>query len=210
MSDGCASNPCWGESLCITLEDTNSYKCLCPKSRTGTYCQYLINNLDDKKDELESDFSEETEIENLTSLLTSLTSLFTLSSDLVTTTPNLKPSTSSKIQLKTTTQINENLTNTKSIFIQNVTNNTSTNKPKTKLISILNTFVPKLDVQSECNYDTCQLGKCLSNGTCECVKPAFGKFCDQIDECLSLSCKHVSNCFNIYKAKQKLRPNRFI
>lgn len=57
---------------------------------------------------------------------------------------------------------------------------------------LYNTYVPNMDYQELCNYNTCQLGKCLPNGTCECVKPAVGKFCDQIDECLVLKCIHVS------------------
>lgn len=57
---------------------------------------------------------------------------------------------------------------------------------------LYNTFVPTSDYQELCNYNTCQLGKCLPNGTCECVKPAVGKFCDQIDECLVLKCVNVS------------------
>ena len=41
------------------------------------------------------------------------------------------------------------------------------------------TFIPISDNFKEpCNYDTCQLGKCLANGTCECVlvKNFFVKF----------------------------------
>jgi hypothetical protein len=55
---------------------------------------------------------------------------------------------------------------------------------KSKIVSVL----PKM----ECNYDTCQLGKCLPDGTCHCKKPAFGLYCDRIDECLILKCVHVS------------------
>ena len=47
-----------------------------------------------------------------------------------------------------------------------------------------------LIVQS-CNYESCQLGKCLKNGTCECVAPAYGKYCDRIDECLIIKCINV-------------------
>lgn len=42
-----------------------------------------------------------------------------------------------------------------------------------------------------CNSENCQFGKCILNGTCDCRKPAFGKYCDQIDECLVLMCKNV-------------------
>ena len=41
------------------------------------------------------------------------------------------------------------------------------------------TFIPISDNFKEpCNYDTCQLGKCLANGTCECVlvRNFFAKF----------------------------------
>ena len=59
--------------------------------------------------------------------------------------------------------------------------------------AILNTFVPISEFYNEpCNFDTCQLGKCLKNGTCECIPPAIGKFCDHIDECLVLKCVNVS------------------
>ncbi len=42
-----------------------------------------------------------------------------------------------------------------------------------------------------CNFNNCKLGKCLSNNTCECVYPAVGQYCDQIDECSVLNCKNV-------------------
>lgn len=63
-----------------------------------------------------------------------------------------------------------------------------------------NTFVPSSEMYEACNYDTCQLGKCLKNGTCQCVHPAIGKFCDRIDECLVLKCVNV----NIIKLLQFL------
>jgi len=57
--------------------------------------------------------------------------------------------------------------------------------------AVLNTYIPKGEnFMGSCNYNTCQLGKCLKNGTCECVHPAVGKYCDQIDECLVLKCVH--------------------
>ena len=54
------------------------------------------------------------------------------------------------------------------------------------------TYIPTFN-DDGCNYNTCQLGKCLKNGTCECNRPAFGKYCDRIDECLILKCAHVTN-----------------
>lgn len=73
---------------------------------------------------------------------------------------------------------------------------------------IYNTFVPTSDYQELCNYNTCQLGKCLPNGKCECVKPAVGRFCDKIDECLVLKCIHVSYYSKIFLFKNKSTRNK--
>ncbi|XP_077972422.1 agrin-like isoform X3 [Styela clava] len=42
-TDTCASNPCHESSTCV--EDDNSYRCICPESRTGTQCTRLVADL---------------------------------------------------------------------------------------------------------------------------------------------------------------------
>jgi hypothetical protein len=70
------------------------------------------------------------------------------------------------------------------------------------------TIGPVFTNNETCNYDTCQLGKCLQNGTCFCAKPAYGPYCDLIDECLILKCVHVSLCVKInFDLKAKTRSN---
>ncbi len=70
-----------------------------------------------------------------------------------------------------------------------------TEAPKSMEIVLKKSIVPNVfgnEIIERCNYETCQLGKCLKNGTCECIYPAIGKFCDRIDECLILKCYNVS------------------
>lgn len=78
-----------------------------------------------------------------------------------------------------------------------MTTSVSTEEATTPIMSTVralpNTFIPELEYHGVCNYETCQLGKCLQNGTCECIKPAFGKYCDRIDECFVLRCVR-GNC----------------
>lgn len=104
-------------------------------------------------------------------------------------------------------QQNSNMFNTSRILIKDTVSNDRLHamKPNVDAIkfnvhqklntSTLNTFVPKMENVGPCNYDTCQLGKCLDNGTCECVHPAIGKYCDRIDECLILKCVYVKKSF---------------
>jgi len=54
--------------------------------------------------------------------------------------------------------------------------------------SIVNTIVESTTTAPTCTYQTCQLGNCLTNGTCHCRPPATGEFCEKIDECLILKC----------------------
>ena len=43
-----ASNPCWGESICITLsEDLEGFKCICFGNSQGKYCQQQIKKSED-------------------------------------------------------------------------------------------------------------------------------------------------------------------
>jgi len=53
------------------------------------------------------------------------------------------------------------------------------------------TYVHDPMIREPCNFNNCKLGKCLFNNTCECVYPAVGQYCDQIDECSMLNCKNV-------------------
>ena len=66
--------------------------------------------------------------------------------------------------------------------------NTSLNITARGLIDMSNNYY---DNNEPCNFNNCKLGKCLLNDTCECVYPAVGVFCDQIDECSVLNCLNV-------------------
>jgi hypothetical protein len=135
-TDSCASNPCWGESICITLsEDIDEFKCICFGNSQGKYCQNQIKKYEDIFKPLE-----DVAIEEVTTDIPGQSS----------TTPSLSST-----------------------------------------VSLLKTFVPSNNIE-QCNHNTCQLGRCLENGSCECIEPAIGKYCERINECIFLKCIHVS------------------
>lgn len=140
QSDACASNPCWGESICISLtEDIDGFKCICFGKSRGKYCQRT---------------SETPPVSN---------------------------------EIIDVNNYDENI-------LSNYANNEfemDTNEAKSSTVT-LKTYIPTVATVELCNYSTCQLGKCLENGTCQCIEPAFGKYCEQINECLFVSCVHVS------------------
>lgn len=202
MNDACSSNPCWGDSLCITLDnESKQFKCLCTSFRRGKYCHIKLLGVNEA---IEESTENSTDFEQLTSLLSSLTdeaTTATVTSTISTTTEgfnltSLENSSLLNEEFNSTIQFNltdwQNFTGIFNSTLElkiDLAENSSTRVPP-------NTFIPKSDYQEKCNFDTCQLGKCLVNGTCECIKPAFGKFCDKIDECLVLNCVNVR--FNIF------------
>lgn len=213
-TDACASNPCWGDSICIVLETDNHFKCLCSGSRRGKYCQTQINEAPSSYDYNEQ-YSFESE--GSSSGVAAEIEMITQRADQTeaSTTPglqsNLKGDAFSNLKniLLHGSKMNRTiadaaLRNYSRLLGQDeagrilnetvvmVTKPVSYKQRNVTTRGLYNTFVPTSDYQELCNYNTCQLGKCLSNGTCECVKPAVGKFCDQIDECLVLKCVHVT------------------
>jgi hypothetical protein len=111
-------------------------------------------------------------------LSTSMTTTSTKSLIPITTTKNITNIEKSTVSLK--------MLNETSVIIGKQTTLQDTMKNKT--------IVPIAESLSglSCNYETCQLGKCLKNGSCECVSPAYGKYCDRINECLIIKCINVS------------------
>jgi hypothetical protein len=220
-NDACSSNPCWGDSICIVLENEHhSFKCLCTSSRNGKYCQLLrAGNGQESELDYGEQYSSEVETEKV-EIVEKLRADET-SPDLenqASSTPqsNLKGDTLNNLKILFLNSMNrtiaeEKLKNYSLILGEDENGNISrfdgtdflydpdlngTTKPNYKQRNVTtrglyNTYVPTSDYHELCNYNTCQLGKCLENGTCECVKPAIGKFCDQIDECLVLKCVNV-------------------
>lgn len=164
LGDSCASNPCWGESICITLsEDFEGFKCICFGNSQGKYCQQQIKKSDDVFKPLEAVAIEE------------------VISDAV-----VEPTSSNAFEELsiiglTSTQI---ITTSELSMIS-----TTTIKPS-------NLFIPLKNVEP-CNHNTCQLGRCLENGTCQCIEPAIGKYCEKINECIFLKCLHVNKRLNL-------------
>jgi hypothetical protein len=151
MADSCASNPCWGESICITLsEDLEGFKCICFGNSQGKYCQQQIKKSEDLFKPLEAVAIEEV-----------------------------------------TTDVPSELSSSTSTEVVTSNNETSTKK-STSTTSPLNSFVPSKNIEP-CNHNTCQLGRCLENGLCQCIEPAIGKYCEKINECIFLRCLHVNN-----------------
>lgn len=172
-NDVCASNPCWGESLCILVENSNTYRCLCPESRTGTFCQF-------EKSMAKQNQSQNNSESNLTNILTSTKTKY-----LINLTKSIFLSTN-----KSNSSLGELNQNLNSIFYEK--NNSEILEVKSFTSDQKSNLLDLLESKSNtCNLDNCQFGKCLNNGTCECTRPAFGKYCDQIDECLVLTCKNV-------------------
>ena len=120
----------------------------------------------------ETDF---TKIDNFTQLETS-----TVATSLNRTLPFNATSKIATISL-TTSLIESNYTT-------RPTNNTNLNITARGLVDMSNNYY---DNNEPCNFNNCKLGKCLLNDTCECVYPAVGVFCDQIDECSVLNCINV-------------------
>jgi hypothetical protein len=206
-NDACASNPCWGDSICIVLDsEARSFKCLCTIYRRGKYCQLRVNSqpsdtVMDYYSEYSSEFVDATATSSSpSSSSASSTTLPTSSSSQLSKNLNEEALSNLKIYLFNSINrtISENSDRSKS---DNFYHYLAVNTTKPSLMpqrnvttrGLYNTFIPKSEYQGMCNYNTCQLGKCLTNGTCECVKPAVGKFCDQIDECLVLKCINVSH-----------------
>ncbi len=152
LGDSCASNPCWGESICITLSnDVEGFKCICFGNSQGKYCQNQIK----KNDEL------------------------------------FKPMEAVAIEEVTS----DTSTTTTSLMTTTVTTKTTTLTEPTTTTADLRTFIPINDFEP-CNHNTCQLGRCLENGTCQCIEPAIGKYCEKINECIFLKCVYV--CLSVF------------
>ena len=151
-NDACSSNPCWANSICITLDyETNIFKCLCPEFRHGKFCHLkLIDTILEENDE---NFDE-----------------------------NLQKSTNI-IEEEIEADLEQVMTSDSSIN----SNILSINSSDQIASSDSNDF----PILKKCSFENCQLGKCLRNGTCECLPPAFGENCDRIDECLVLKCVNV-------------------
>ncbi|RNA09760.1 desert hedgehog [Brachionus plicatilis] len=188
--DGCASNPCWGESLCITIEDTKAYKCLCPESRTGIFCHLRKNVNHESQAEIEkiNESAKDFKLDKSNIFDTSSIYFFNFNS---TTKPNNLLTTEFKNELSEDLFKNSKLNETDDgKFLQN--ENLSLNQtPMLSNLVPISSFLPHFfKSNNTCNSENCQFGKCLSNGTCDCSRPAFGEYCDQIDECLVLICKN--------------------
>lgn len=179
------------------LEDSThlQFKCLCPYYATGKYCEFKLANMTHQL------FNNGT---NQTTLRTPTTANFTQT--LVNRTAKIGAQYNMTERLKS--------------FVSNITSHLSSNRSANgryknhrrpmmsamrQIVSSVttksSTFIPRQN-NSLCNFQTCQLGKCLSNGTCQCVRPAFGKYCDQIDECLILKCIHVNYLINCWHQSQ--------
>lgn len=179
-NDVCASNPCWGESLCITVENSNSFRCLCPESRTGSFCEFgkNIQNQFIAKNGQQNE-TQNYSVSKLTNILAS-TKIIYLNNSTKSIFLSVIESNNSLRSFDGNLNINSsNKNNIDDIFDIN----NSTSNQKSILLDLLES--------KTCNSQNCQFGKCLYNGTCECTRPAFGKYCDQIDECLVLLCKNV-------------------
>ena len=153
MGDSCASNPCWGESICITLsEELEGFKCICFGNSQGKYCQHQIKKNEDLFKPLEAVALEEVDIEPQTT--------------------------------------------TETIDIHSKTVPVVTKTTIAVTTTAVNTYIPLNSIEP-CNHNTCQLGRCLENGTCECIEPAVGKYCEKINECVFLKCSNVSEKISV-------------